>query len=71
MWSAELAASGVGAAVDPGEMNTRMHADAVPDADPAGLAAPEDVARALVRALAEDRLASGARVTLASLEGAS
>lgn len=72
VWSAELAASGVGvAAIDPGEMNTRMHADAVPDADPASLAAPAEVARALVRALAEDRVPSGSRVTRASLEASS
>ncbi len=30
--------------VDPGEMDTRMHADAIPDADPATLARPEEVA---------------------------
>jgi NAD(P)-dependent dehydrogenase (short-subunit alcohol dehydrogenase family) len=30
--------------IDPGEMDTRMHADAMPDADPATLAKPEDVA---------------------------
>ncbi|HKA91863.1 MAG TPA: SDR family oxidoreductase [Haliangiales bacterium] len=33
---------------DPGEMNTRMHADAMPDADPATLADPDDVARRLI-----------------------
>jgi len=30
--------------IDPGEMDTRMHADAMPDADPATLSRPEDVA---------------------------
>ena len=46
IWAAELRDSGVRIfAVDPGEMNTRMHADAVPDADPASLADPLAVAR--------------------------
>jgi NAD(P)-dependent dehydrogenase (short-subunit alcohol dehydrogenase family) len=49
IWSAELAGTGVRMInVDPGEMNTRMHADAVPDADPATLADPAVVARRLV-----------------------
>src|SRR6185436_15675650 len=30
--------------VDPGEMDTRMHADAMPDADPASLKQPGEVA---------------------------
>jgi NAD(P)-dependent dehydrogenase (short-subunit alcohol dehydrogenase family) len=39
-WAAELAGTGVRAlAIDPGEMNTAMHAQAMPDADPAALAA--------------------------------
>jgi NAD(P)-dependent dehydrogenase (short-subunit alcohol dehydrogenase family) len=45
IWAAELAEHGVRfLAVDPGEMNTRMHADAIPDADPATLADPSAVA---------------------------
>jgi NAD(P)-dependent dehydrogenase (short-subunit alcohol dehydrogenase family) len=45
IWAAELAGTGVGVlTVDPGEMKTRMHADAVPDADPATLGDPTDVA---------------------------
>lgn len=68
VWSAELAPSGVRvASIDPGEMDTQMHADAIPDADPAALRAPHEVARAIVRALAEDRVEGGARVTLSSL----
>jgi NAD(P)-dependent dehydrogenase (short-subunit alcohol dehydrogenase family) len=48
IWAAELEGTGVGMlSVDPGEMNTRMHADAVPEADPAELADPEAVGRAL------------------------
>src|ERR1700744_838062 len=38
-WAAELSGTGVRVlSVDPGEMNTRMHADAIPEADPATLA---------------------------------
>lgn len=48
-WDAELSPRGVRIlSVDPGEMDTRMHADAVPEADRATLARPEDVAARLV-----------------------
>jgi NAD(P)-dependent dehydrogenase (short-subunit alcohol dehydrogenase family) len=50
IWAAELAGTGVRVlTVDPGEMNTRMHAEAVPHADPATLTDP---ARAAERILA-------------------
>jgi NAD(P)-dependent dehydrogenase (short-subunit alcohol dehydrogenase family) len=68
----ELAGTGVDVlAVDPGEMNTRMHADAVPEADVATLADPDEVAGRLVALLARRPLgvASGARVELAGLQG--
>ena len=40
-WAAELKETGVRfVSVDPGEMDTRMHAEAMPDADPATLADP-------------------------------
>jgi len=49
----ELDGSGVRVLVaDPGEMDTRMHRDAVPDADPAELGSPEDAARAILHAVA-------------------
>ena len=49
--------------VDPGEMNTRMHADAMPDVDPESLRDPADVAAAIVALIrASDRIASGARL---------
>ena len=56
-------------AVDPGEMDTKMHADAVPDADPATLARPADVAHKLV-ALVEhaESIANGARLVAADFE---
>jgi len=54
IWAAELADTGVRVlTVDPGEMDTRMHADAIPDADRAQLGDPARVAArilALVRA---------------------
>lgn len=37
---------------DPGDMNTAMHRDAIPDADPSQLREPADSARALMRAIA-------------------
>jgi NAD(P)-dependent dehydrogenase (short-subunit alcohol dehydrogenase family) len=38
---------------DPGDMNTAMHRDAIPDADPSELRDPVESARALLRAIAE------------------
>lgn len=38
---------------DPGDINTAMHRDAIPDADPSELRDPADSARALTRAIAE------------------
>ena len=52
-------------AVDPGDMDTAMHAAADPTADPADLAAPADVADALVELL--DGEVRGPRVRLAGL----
>lgn len=40
---------------DPGDMNTQMHRDALPDSDPAELLDPADSARALLRAIASMR----------------
>jgi NAD(P)-dependent dehydrogenase (short-subunit alcohol dehydrogenase family) len=67
IWAAELEGTGVRfVSVDPGEMDTRMHADAMPDADPATLARPADVAERL-RVLIEhaETVPSGSRVELA------
>lgn len=51
--AAELAETGVRVvAVDPGDMNTELHRLAVPDADFASLARPEDVAPSIVELVA-------------------
>jgi NAD(P)-dependent dehydrogenase (short-subunit alcohol dehydrogenase family) len=61
---AELDGTGVRVVtVDPGEMDTRMHADAVPDADRAALLGPDVVARRIVALVrASDAVGNGARV---------
>ena len=64
IWAAELDGTGVKVAiVDPGEMDTRMHAEAMPDADRATLAPPSRVALRLME-LVEKGAQSGARVSL-------
>jgi NAD(P)-dependent dehydrogenase (short-subunit alcohol dehydrogenase family) len=53
IWDAELAAEGVRfLAIDPGDMDTPLHAAAVPDADRSALKRPEDAARELAGAIA-------------------
>lgn len=66
-WAAETAGSGVRfLSVDPGEMDTDMHADAMPGADRAALQDPAVVARRLADVIAaEASFASGARLDLA------
>jgi NAD(P)-dependent dehydrogenase (short-subunit alcohol dehydrogenase family) len=64
-WAAELAQLGVRVlAVDPGEMDTAMHADAMPDADRSQLARPEAVARRLLALVAEQAFENGARLAV-------
>ena len=65
--AAELDGFGVSIlVVDPGSMDTKMHRDAEPDADFAAMPSPEEVAVALMRAIASDRDAY-ARIELPSL----
>jgi len=53
IWDAELEADGVRfLSVDPGDMDTPLHALAVPDADPSTLKRPEDAARELADTIA-------------------
>lgn len=62
-FAVELAPHGVRfLTVDPGEMRTRMHADAMPDADKGTLADPRDVAARLVDRLERADFTSGQRV---------
>ena len=57
IWSEELAAEGITVlSFDPGDMDTPLHAAAVPDADRSALKRPEDAARELA-----DAIGSGAR----------
>src|SRR5215467_14511246 len=62
--AAEMADAGVRfLSVDPGEMDTRMHAQALPDADPTTLQSPAAVAEKIVTMIREsDRIANGSRL---------
>jgi NAD(P)-dependent dehydrogenase (short-subunit alcohol dehydrogenase family) len=54
IWDAEIAEQGVRfLSIDPGDMDTPMHAAAVPDADRSTLKRPEDAARELLAAIAD------------------
>jgi NAD(P)-dependent dehydrogenase (short-subunit alcohol dehydrogenase family) len=54
VWAAELEGTGVRIlTIDPGEMNTLMHAQAIPDADPTTLADPTHIAVRLLDTLAD------------------
>jgi NAD(P)-dependent dehydrogenase (short-subunit alcohol dehydrogenase family) len=68
-WSVELAGTGVRSiAIDPGEMNTKMHADALPDADPATLSDPREIARRIVRLFLTLDARTGERFSLSQPE---
>jgi NAD(P)-dependent dehydrogenase (short-subunit alcohol dehydrogenase family) len=61
IWNEEMAALGVKfVALDPGDMDTPMHAAAVPDADGSTLKRPEQAARELADAI-EDLLSESAK----------
>ncbi|HEX3902334.1 MAG TPA: SDR family oxidoreductase [Polyangia bacterium] len=68
VWAAELAGTGVRLfTVDPGEMDTQMHADAIPDANRAELSDPARVAErivALCAATGAGDAPAGARVAI-------
>jgi NAD(P)-dependent dehydrogenase (short-subunit alcohol dehydrogenase family) len=56
IWDQELREHGITVvAVDPGDMDTPLHAAAVPDADPATLKRPDDAAREIVTLIATPR----------------
>ena len=53
IWDAELAAEGIRlVSVDPGDMDTPLHALAVPDADPVTLKRPQVAAREIADLIA-------------------
>ncbi|MGN6392324.1 MAG: SDR family NAD(P)-dependent oxidoreductase, partial [Gemmatimonadales bacterium] len=52
IWNEELASFGIRVQpIDPGDMDTPLHALAVPDADPATLKRPEESAREMIRTI--------------------
>lgn len=67
IWAAELEGTGVRFLnIDPGDMNTQMHADAIPDADPATLLDPQVVAERIGVILDQrERVPSGTRLEAA------
>jgi NAD(P)-dependent dehydrogenase (short-subunit alcohol dehydrogenase family) len=53
VWHEELRSDGIAVlTLDPGDMDTPLHAAAVPDADPASLKRPEDAAKEIASAVA-------------------
>jgi NAD(P)-dependent dehydrogenase (short-subunit alcohol dehydrogenase family) len=63
IWAEETTGSGLRfLSIDPGEMNTQMHADALPEADPCTLADPDRVASQIAALLMDSELPSGSRV---------
>lgn len=55
IWSAELGDKGIGfLALDPGDMDTPMHAAAIPDPDPSHLKSPRKAADQLLRLIREN-----------------
>ncbi len=63
LWAAELTDQGVRVlSIDPGDMDTDLHRQALPDADPATLARPELVATRILSLLREAGSPSGSRV---------
>ena len=60
IWDAEISEQGVRfLSVDPGDMDTPLHALAVPDADRSSLKRPEAAARELLNAIAEASAGAG------------
>lgn len=63
IWAQELADQDIRfLSLSPVDMNTQMHADAIPGADPSELADPNRVAEAMVRILFDDETTSGSRL---------
>ena len=73
IWAEELQDTGVRfLTIDPGEMDTAMHAAAMPDADRSVLARPPDVAAQIAGIIASaDAIASGSRIEASGWKRAS
>jgi NAD(P)-dependent dehydrogenase (short-subunit alcohol dehydrogenase family) len=72
LWATELRERGVRVlAVDPGEMDTVMHEQALPGTDPATLARPEQVAERIVALIRDESVPTGSRVVSQSSGAAS
>jgi len=73
IWAEELQDTGVRfLTIDPGEMDTAMHAAAMPDADRSVLARPADVAARIAGIIASaDAIASGSRIEASAWKKAS
>jgi NAD(P)-dependent dehydrogenase (short-subunit alcohol dehydrogenase family) len=70
-WHAEVGELGVRVfSVDPGEMDTEMHRQAMPEADRATLADPKIVARRIADMIESDRVAGGSRAIVESWKAA-
>jgi NAD(P)-dependent dehydrogenase (short-subunit alcohol dehydrogenase family) len=70
IWEEELAGSGVHfLSVDPGDMDTALHAAAIPDADRASLKRPEAAARELADAVSAALPAVAHRAVVAEAHG--
>jgi NAD(P)-dependent dehydrogenase (short-subunit alcohol dehydrogenase family) len=72
LFAAELDDTGVRfISVDPGDMDTRMHAEALPDADPSTLGRPEDAAARIVEIIRRsDQIPNGSRLAAAQVREA-
>ena len=71
IWSEELSSEGVHfLSIDPGDMDTPMHALAVPDADPSTLKRPETAAHELLDAIASSLTRQGAPLEKVASGGA-
>ena len=70
IFAAELHDTGVRfLSIDPGEMDTKMHADAVPDANRSALAQPDDVAAPILEIVSRSaEIPNGQRVTVSADE---
>jgi NAD(P)-dependent dehydrogenase (short-subunit alcohol dehydrogenase family) len=73
IWAEELKDAGVRfLTIDPGEMDTAMHAAAMPEADRSALARPHDVAARIAGIIASaDAIASGSRIEASAWRKAS